>query len=386
MLDSGMIKDRTAIVGLGHTRYGKGLGESEEALAVEAIGKALDDAGVKPAEVDGLCAYSMEVTQADEIARDLGMSDIGFIALSPSGGGGGCATVGYAAMAVATGQARVVVAWRSRKRSSRASRVWAQTSARTYGREAWLRPFGLVRPVDEIAMLARRHMAVYGTTRDHFANVAIAARRHALANPLAVMGGKALTRAEYFTARPISEPLCLFDCCLETDGAAAVVVTSAERARDLRRKPVIIHAFGQGISAGSETMASYFGPDPLRTQSWACASGLWARSDVRPSDVKVAQIYDAFTPEVIFSLEGYGFCGRGEGGPFTDNGAIEIGGMLPVNTSGGSLSEAYLHGFNLVVEAARQIRGASANQVANADVSFVSSSDGVPTSALILTA
>jgi acetyl-CoA acetyltransferase len=248
----------------------------------------------------------------------------------------------------------------------------------------WTRPFGLIRPVDELAMVARRHMSLYGTTRDHLANIALAFRAHANLNPNAVMHAKRMTREDYFAARQISEPLCLFDCCLETDGAIAVVITSAERAKDCRQKPAYIHAFGQGISDGSTTMSNYFGPDPLRGQSWACAEVLWRHSDFKPKDVSCAQIYDAFTPEIIISLEGYGFCKRGEAGPFTDNGALGPGGRFPVNTSGGGLSEAYIHGYNLITEGVRQIRGTSTSQVPDANCVFVSSSDGVPTGAILL--
>ncbi len=379
-----MIKDRTAIVGIGQTTFGKALPQSEEALAVTAIRAALDDAGIAPAEVDGLVAFSMEATQTDEVARDLAMGEIGFVALTPSGGGGACATVGLAAMAIATGQASVVVAWRARKRSARSSRVWAGTGARVHAREMWVRPAGVIRPADEIGLLARRHMALYGTTRDHFANIALAVRSHANRNPLAVMHEKLLDRETYHAARMIADPLGLYDCCLETDGACAVVLVSAERARDVPSKPAYVHSFAQGISADSDTMSNYFAADPLQMQSSACAEGLWRRSDFAAADVDVAQFYDAFTPEIIFALEGYGFCGRGEGGPFTDDGAIALGGKLPVNTAGGSLSEAYLHGFNLVNEAVRQIRGTSTAQVEGASVSFVSSSDAVPTSALVL--
>jgi acetyl-CoA acetyltransferase len=248
----------------------------------------------------------------------------------------------------------------------------------------WIRPSGLIRPVDEIAMLARRHMALYGTTRDHFANVALAIRAHANRNPLALMGERKLSREDYFAARAISEPLGLFDCCLETDGAVAAVLVPAERARDCRHMPVYLHAFGQGVSRGSMAMSNFFAPDPLRGQSWACSEKLWCRSDFAPQDVACAQIYDAFTPEIIFSLEGYGFCGEGEGGAFTEGGALGPSGRLPVNTAGGSLSEAYIHGFNLVSEAVRQIRGTSTAQVADPRCVFVSSSDGVPTSAILL--
>jgi acetyl-CoA acetyltransferase len=195
-----------------------------------------------------------------------------------------------------------------------------------------------------------------------------------------------MTRADYMNARWISEPLCLFDNCLETDGALAVVLTSTERARDCPHPPALVHAFGQGLPRDHQTMTNYFTEDPLRGPAWTAARRLWANAEVGPVDVHVAQLYDAFSPLIPLSLEGYGFCARGEGGPFTDNGAIEgPDGRLPVNTSGGGMSEAYVHGFNLVLEGVRQIRGTSTCQVPGAEVSLVTSGEGVPTSAIIFT-
>jgi acetyl-CoA acetyltransferase len=235
-------------------------------------------------------------------------------------------------------------------------------------------------------MLTRRYMHEYGATRDHLANVALAFRKHANRNPVAAMYEKRLTRQQYLDARWISEPLCLYDNCLETDGALAVIITSAERARDLATKPAYIHAFAQGIPPQHQTMTNFFTEDPLRGPAWACAARLWANADVGPADVKVAQLYDAFSPLIPLSLEGYGFCERGEGGPFTDGGNLEWpDGRLPTNTAGGGMSEAYVHGFNLVLEGVRQIRGTSTSQVDGADVSLVTSGEGVPTSALLLT-
>jgi acetyl-CoA acetyltransferase len=196
---------------------------------------------------------------------------------------------------------------------------------------------------------------------------------------------KKLTRESYMSARWISEPLCLFDNCLETDGALAVVVTSAERARDLPQPPVLIHAFAQGLPAQHQTMINYFCDDPLRGPAWACAGRLWANSEIGPGDVDCAQIYDAFSPLVPLSLEGYGFCQRGEGAAFTEDGALEWpNGRLPTNTSGGGMSEAYVHGFNLVLEGVRQMRGTSTSQVDDARSCLVTSGEGVPTSALLL--
>jgi acetyl-CoA acetyltransferase len=378
------VRDRTAVVGIGTTEFAKQLESSERRLALEAIAAALDDAGIAPGEVDGMSCYSMESTEEIDVARNLGFGDVTYFGKVPYGGGAGCGVVGQAAMAVAAGQCSVAVAWRSRKRGARTSRPWAGVAQRVGGdQQRWTRPYGLLRPVDEIAVLTRRYMHTYGATRDHLANVALAARRHANANPAATMGHKVMTREDYLAARWISEPLCLFDNCLETDGACAVVITSAERARDLPQPPALIHSWAQSLPAQHQTMTNFFCDDPLRGPAWACADKLWSLSEVGPADVDVAQLYDAFSPLVLLSLEGYGFCERGEGGPFTDDGGIELGGRLPVNTSGGGMSEAYLHGFNLIVEAVRQVRGSSTNQVPDAEFSLVTSGEGVPTGAIL---
>jgi acetyl-CoA acetyltransferase len=238
--------------------------------------------------------------------------------------------------------------------------------------------------VDEIAMLTRRYMHEFGATRDHLANVALACRAHANRNPNATMHDRPLTREEYMASRWISEPLCLYDNCLETDGALAAVIVSAERAKDCRQPLAYVHAFGQGLPAQHHTMVNFWNEDPLRGPAWTAGEIMWRNSDLKPDDVKVAQIYDAFTTLIPLSLEGYGFCGRGEGAAFTEDGTLELGGRLPINTSGGGLSEAYVHGFNLILEGVRQIRGTSTAQVPDADVSLVTSGEGVPTSAVLL--
>ncbi len=380
-----MIKDRTAIIGIGQTSFAKSLPQSEKQLALAAIDAALRDAGVAPAEVDGLASYTLETTEEADIARNLGLGDVTFFGQVGYGGGAGCGVVGLAAMAVAAGQCTVAVAWRSRKRGAAATRPWSQVAARVAGQHQWTRPFGLLRPVDEIAMFARRAMHEYGWTRDHLANVALAARRHANRNPGAMMHDKPLTREQYHEGRWISEPLCLYDNCLESDGAGAVVIVGADRARDMATTPVFVHSYAQAIPRQHQVMTNYFGDDPLLGPSWSCADLLWRHADFGPADVKVAQIYDAFSPLVPLSLEGYGFCGRGEGAAFTEDGALEWpDGRLPTNTSGAGMSEAYVHGFNLIVEGVRQLRGESHCQVDGADTCLVTSGEGVPTSALLL--
>ncbi|MCZ6463756.1 MAG: lipid-transfer protein [Proteobacteria bacterium] len=377
------MKDAAAIVGIGETPFAKKLDSSEKTLAVRAILAALDDAGIDPSEVDGLSSYTMETTDEVEIAKNIGAGDITFFSQVGYGGGAGPAAVGHLAMAVATGQCRVGVAWRARKRGS-GGRPWASDVGQPSAAAQWTRPFGLIRPVDEIAMLTRRYMQEFGATREHLCNVAVAIRAMANRNPNALMYERTLSREEYMSSRWISEPLCLFDNCLETDGALACVVVSAERARDCPHPPAMIHAFAQGLPQQHHTMVNYWCDDPLRGPSWACAARLYERSDIGPGDIRVAQIYDAFTPLVPLSLEGYGFCARGEGAAFTEGGALELGGRLPINTSGGGLSEAYVHGFNLINEGVRQIRGSSVNPVRDADACLVTAGEGVPTSAMIL--
>ncbi len=377
------IKDSSAIVGIGETPFAKKLEPSETELACTAIRAALDDAGIDPSEVDAMSSFTMETTDEIDIARNLGFGDIRFFSQIGYGGGAACGTVMHLAMAIASGQADVGVAWRSRKRGS-GPRLWATASARIEDGYQWSRPYGLLRPADEIAMLTRRYMVEYGATRDHLANVALACRAAANRNPNATMYERPMTREQYFAARWISEPLCLFDNCLETDGALACVLVRADRAKDCRQSPVYVHAGAQGLNRQHNMMANYYCDDPLEGPAWTAARALWRNSDLQPADIDVAQIYDAFTPLILLSLEGYGFCARGEGAAFTENGALELGGRLPINTSGGGLSEAYVHGFNLVNEGVRQMRGTSTSQVDDARACLVTSGEGVPTSAIVL--
>jgi acetyl-CoA acetyltransferase len=348
-------------------------------LALRAIRMALDDAGLAPSEVDGLFSYTLETTDEVEIARNLGCGDVTAFAQVGYGGGAGCGVVGLAALAVAAGQCSVAVAWRSRKRGAAAARPWANVAPRLSDARQWSRPFGLLRPVDEIAVLARRYLHEFGGTREQLASVALRQRAHAARNPGAMLGHKPLTLEDYLASRWISEPLCLHDNCLESDGAGAVVITSVSRARSCRRGAVVVDAFAQSLPRQHQTMTNYFVDDPLLGPSWACASRLWSRASVGPRDVDVAQLYDAFSPLVPLSFEGYGFCERGEGLAMCESGDV------PFNTSGGGMAEAYVHGFNLVVEGARQLRGESPDQVPDAEVSLVTSGEGVPTSALVLT-
>lgn len=379
------MKDQIAIVGIGETTFGKGFMESELQLGCIAIGRALDDAGIAAKEVDALACYTMEDTPEFEFSRNMGFGDLSYFSRINFGGGAGCAAVGQAAMAIAAGQANVAVVWRARKRSGKVSRFWAQTPPRISTHWKWSQPWGLLRPVDEVGLLTRRYFHEYGASRETLGRIAVTLRKHALENPRAMMRNRLLSIEDYLQGRIVSDPLCLYDNCLETDGAVAVVLAHKDRARDCKSKPIYIHAWSQGLATDQQNMPNVFVPDPFTSASTVAAHNLWQRSDIRPEDVDLAQIYDAFSSLILFSLEAYGFCGRGEAAAFVEAGGISVrGGQLPVNTAGGSLSEAYVHGFNLITEGVRQLRGDAANPVADAATCLVTSCDATPTSALLL--
>ncbi len=374
---------RVAIAGIAQSRFARDLGTPERTLALEVVRDALAEAGIAPGDVDGLVRFDLENTTEVEIARNLGIPNLRFFGEIGYGGGAGCATVAHAAMAIALGRASVVVCWRARNRGS-GGRPWAATGSGVGGDFQFSAPYGLVRPVDQIAMLARRHMHEYGSTEADLGAVAVACRKHAARNPGAQQR-EPIGLEDHAASRYIAEPLRKLDCCLESDGAAALVVTSLERARDARTRPVEVLAASQATGAEHVVMTDYHGPEFLRTPSTDAARDLFAAAGVGPADVDCAQIYDAFTPLVLLGLEEFGFCGAGEGGAFASEGRLQWpDGSLPCNTSGGGLSEAYVHGFNLMTEGVRQMRGESSCQVEGAELGLVTSGAGVPTSAMLL--
>lgn len=225
-------------------------------------------------------------------------------------------------------------------------------------------PHGLGTPASFVAMVAQRYMHVYGASSEDFGRIAVADRKHAATNPKAFFYGKPITLEDHQNSRFIAEPLHLLDCCQESDGGIAIVVTSAERAKDLKNTPAVIAAAAQGSGADQYIMTSYY-RDGLTglPEMGLVGDQLWSQSGLRPSDMQTAIFYDHFTPYVLMQLEELGFCGRGEAKDFIAGGAIELGGKLPINTHGGQLGEAYIHGMNGIAEGVRQIRGTSVNQV-----------------------
>ncbi len=381
---------KAAIVGIGATEFSKDSGRSELRLALEACAAACDDAGISPSQVDGLSTFTMETNPESEIMRGLGIDELTHFSRIHFGGGAPCATIQYAAMAVATGVSDYVIAYRAfNERSGR--RFGAGVQDRPAGATAeeaqfaWTSPFGLLTPASWVAMFATRMMHEYGVTSRDFGAVAVADRRHAANNPAAHFYGQPITIDDHQNSRWIIEPLHLLDCCQETDGGQAILVTSVERARDLKQPAVIIEAAAQGMADDQQMMRSFFRDSLVGLpEMGTCARQIWETSGLGPDDVKTAVLYDHFTPFVLAQLEEFGFCGRGEAKDFMANGNIEIGGRLPVNTHGGQLGEAYLHGMNGVAEGVRQVRGTSVNQVERAEHVLVTGGTGVPTSAVML--
>jgi acetyl-CoA acetyltransferase len=382
------LSDEAAIAGIGQTRYCKASGVSELALACEAVSQCIDDAGVDPAAVDGLVTYTLDSNDEVEVARAVGLGDLTMYAKINYGGGAAVGLIQQAAMAVATGAASHVVVWRAmngRSGKRMGQGVFGNVISSDLIHWSWYMAYGMLNPVSWVALVAHKYMHTYGVTAEHLAEVAISQRNHALNNPHAFGYGKPLTLDDYMNARMVSQPLRLYDCCQETDGGCALLITSAERARDLRQPPAIIRGVSQASTQGQEQMTSYYRDDLLSLPEMELAARrVYAMSGLGPDDIDAVCLYDAFTPEVLMQLESFGFCGPGEAKDFIQHGALRRAGRLPNNTHGGLLSEAYIHGVNNIAEATRLIRGTSCNQPEGVDHVLVSSGVGVPTGALIL--
>lgn len=388
-------RDRCAIVGIGETAYTMRSGKSELALAVEACTAALADAGLPASQVDGIVRNDFDLVTHNELADALGIPDLTYWGISGAGGSAAPAQVAQAVAAIESGQASTVLVFRALNGRSGADR-FGKTRRLTDGPvrvggsssyDEYFLPYGLAAAGQLFGMVARRHMIEYGTTSEQLAQIALTCRNRANANPRAQMYGRAMSMADYAAARMIADPLRLFDYCLETDGACAVVVTTAERARDARQPAALIRAVAMGTGPGPKggvLFPALFRDSYTTFPSAAVADTLYARSGIGPEEIGVAQIYDCFTITVLVQFEDYGFCKKGEGGPFAASGAIEIDGSLPINTGGGQLSEAYIHGLSHVVEGVRQIRGESTSQAPNSELCLVTGGSPPVSSALLL--
>ena len=367
------LSNACAIVGIGQTPFTRGTDLSTLDLHLAAALEALDDAGLTSADIDGVMPNELAGTLAEDFILNLGISDLAFSSTIRTGGASFVSAIQSASLAIAGGVAETVLLVAGRRGFS------AQRVSRTS--EGAIAPHPVMRHVDEFerpfgntvasqwfAQAARRHMHEFGTTSEHFGRIAVACRKHANANPRALMYEKPMTLEQHQASAIIADPLRLFDCSLETDGATAIVLTSSARARDLRKRPVSILGLGEGHGAPPTSITQKRDLTEIEGLKSAGARA-FAMAGLTPKDIDCAQIYDGFSWIVLASLEALGFCAKGEGGPFVEDGRIELGGALPVNTSGGLLSEGHCSGANLVSEAVRQLRGEvePARQVAHCE-------------------
>jgi acetyl-CoA acetyltransferase len=397
------IRNKAAIVGVGATPYykrGQSLPETQMSMACTAILAALDDCGLGVKDLDGFAIYSNSCDPA-EVGSVLGVDEIRFAATLTSGGGGSAGSVGLAAAAIEAGMADCVVSLMTLQQVARRLGGTSEKanltggSANPYGADvippdmAFRAASGMISPGHSFAQITSRHMHLYGTKREHFAEICISQRDNAIKRPTALRK-EPLTIDDYFNAKMISDPLCILDYTMETDGAVAVITVSAERAKDLKQKPVhIMGSTNGGMGRWGSALFKYFQmPDDYFASSGhrPVAQRLYDMAGVGPQDIAVALLYDHFSPMVLIQLEDYGFCKRGEGGAFVADGNIRYGtGSIPVNTHGGHLSEAYIIGMTHIREAVEQLRGTAINQVADAEIALVTGGPaGLPVSGTIL--
>lgn len=383
----GTLRGQVAIAGIGETpyyRHGKSP-DAEFKLALKAILAASDDAGIDAREIDGFSSYANDRNAPSRLAAALGTRRLRSSLMQWGGGGGGCcAAVANGAAAIATGMAECVVVFRALEQGAQ-GRFGTGASTAGAPENAYMQAYGVLSPTQKYALKIRRYMELHGVRQEALRAISLAAYQHAQANPRAVMHGKPLDAARYEASRWIVEPLHLYDCCQENDGAAAVVLVSAERARTLRQKP----AFLLGAASGSSHRAGahpYNAPDYASASFDGVAQDCFRMAGVTPADVGVVQVYENFTGGVVMALAEHGFFAPEHANEFlTLENLTAPAGRLPFNTSGGNLAEAYLHGFELVVEATRQIRGTSTSQAARSDVAMVIGAPLVtPVSNLIL--
>jgi acetyl-CoA acetyltransferase len=375
-VDGKSVKDQACIVGIGETDYCRkpGSGMTQLGIQLKASMNAIAEAGLSPSRIDGIMPFP-NVGNAEELAANLGCDNLRYAATIHMGGAAPVASLQAAAAAVVAGMADYVLlpaGWNGYS-GARVRQTVSQDLASIPGgaiaRDYYL-PFGFTAPPQWYAVMARRHMHEFGTKHEQLGAIAVAMRKHAQLNPGAVMNGRPMTLDEYMASPMLADPYRFFDCCLETDGAAAVIVTTTERARDLPTQPIYIMgaACGQPYPADEITNRK----DIFQTGLSIAAPEAFAKAGVTPSDLDFAMIYDCFTFEVLQQIEEIGFCKRGEGGAFVEGGRIELGGELPINTHGGLLSEAHVLGMSHIVEAVKQLRGSAlGRQVEGAELGVV---------------
>lgn len=358
---------QAAVVGIGQTEFSKNSGRSELQLACEASKSAIGDAGLTAADIDGTVTFTLDTNDELALIRSLGIEELSWTSRTPFGGAGASATLQQAAAAVNSGAAETVLIYRAfNERSGHrfGQPMQRPPSARTNLHE----PYGLLTPPQVYALWYQRYMHVYGVTNADFGLYSVVARANAATNPNAWFFKRPITIDDHQQSRWIVEPvLRLLDCCQESDGGVALVVTSVERARDLRQRAVVIGGAAQSSARDGDMSFNYYGDDLTRfIEAERTAQRLWQMTGLAAADMDVAMIYENSSPIVFYQLEAYGFCGPGESRDFIAEGNIDLQGRIPVNPHGGLLGEGYIHGMNNILEAVRQLRGTASNQVQGA--------------------
>jgi len=370
-----------AIAGIGATEFSKESGRSELQLAAECSLAACEDAGVNPHDIDGMITFTIDNSDEIGLARCLGVKDLAYTTRIPGGGAAAAATIYQAMALVNAGLCSNVLIWRAMNERSQyrfgqnPNNMQGYTGGHGTGSLLWCIPYGAMTPASWGALQGARYMHTYGISNRDLGYLAVQQRAYAATNPKAWFYERPITLEDHQNSKWIQEPwLRLLDCCQESDGGVAILVTSLERARDLKQPPVKIVGACQSIPYNVEVISNYYHDDlTIMPEAWGTAKRLYAQTGMKPTDMQAAMIYDAFSPQVLMQLEAFGFCGKGEAAEFIKSGAIAIDGQLPINTHGGLAGEAYIHGMNSMAEGVRQVRGSSVNQVKDVTNVLVSS-------------
>lgn len=380
------LRDKYAIAGIGWTQFSKNSGRTVRSLASEACLKAVEDAGLKVSDIDGFVSFNFnDSVPAIAVATEMGVPQAMYAVDFLSGGNAANLITLTATAAIEAGLAKNVLCYRAMNGRS-GFRLGGGRDMAAHGITQWTAPFGWITYPQAMAMWCRRHMIEYGTTAEQLGEIAVQFRKNAELNERAMQRAP-ITMDDYMNSRMIVEPFRMLDICLETDGACAVLITSKDRAKDMKQKPVYITggAYGGGPNQGEDWFDAVRWPDHSHNYAKYIADDLWKSAGLGPKDIDVAQIYDCFTYSILMQLEGLGFCKEGEGGPFIQGGRIARDGELPLNTAGGLLSEGYIHGLNHVIEAVQQLRGqAGARQIKDAEVCLTTAGAMTCGSAMIL--
>ncbi|MEM9013705.1 MAG: lipid-transfer protein [Pseudomonadota bacterium] len=370
---------QAVIAGIGQTEFSKNSGRSEQQLAAEAVLAACNDAGVSPKEIDGLLTFSLDHSDEVDIMRSLGCEDINYTARLPQGGGSSVTTIVHAKRAVEAGYCDVMVVWRAMNERSQyrfgqpAMSISPDAHSSTFFE--WCFPFGAQTPAAWEALCCGPYLEKYGVTSEDLGRVAVIMRDNAATNPTSWFYGKPITLEEHQQSRWIVKPwMRLLDCCQESDGGVALVITRMDKARDLKQKPARILGAEYAFLFNHEIVTDFYEGDLTRLQnSERVTEKLTAAAGLSPAETKVAMIYDNFTPEVLMQVEGFGYCGAGEAKDYVKDGHMNIDGKTPLSPNGGLIGEGYIHGMNNITEGVRQIRGTAANQVDDAETVFLAS-------------